>query len=392
MSESNVVNWDGLQYYDKKIKQYVDAEISKAASDVPTVDISSIEIQVEDHTKEIDSLWSSVESLNSKAYDIGILSARNEENIEHLLQDVDDLEISVKKDHESIDELKEQKSEKGHTHLVSEILDLSIPEIDLSDYYTKEEVDEKISQIPSKDPCDLSNYYTKEQVYNRSEIDDKFDSLPESSHVDLSNYYTKDQVYTKTEVRSIIPDVTSKADNILFTKDAYAGISLGGIVAGESLKGLSIREILVKLLDIKTTSPDNPPVEDTILEEILDNSLTTYSLNINNELVSTPFEHRILTTSEASLPSEGTFFFTVPQEDIKGYQIDTDNQRHDYLTIAIPDIITEFKVQQFDGLRNGWYDVSWKLTPKTEQSIDSYITYTANNILSGPVIRIIIEN
>jgi hypothetical protein len=391
MSESNVVNWDGLQYYDKKIKQYVSEELSKAIADVPVTDISSIEIQVEDHTKEIDSLWNSVESLNSKAYDVGILSARNNENIQHLLQDVDDLEASVKKDHDAIDSIKEQKSDKGHTHLISDIVDLSIPDVDLSNYYTKDEVDKKIEQIPSQDPCDLNNYYTKDQVYNKIEIDDRFKSLPEYTDVDLSNYYTKDETYTKSEVEALIPNIASKADNIVFTEDAYVGVSLGGFTTGDSLKGLSIKQILTKLLDVNIDKPDEPSVEDPVVQQILRDELTTYSLNIENKFVKNTFEHKILTSDESLLPSSGSFFFTIPDKGLKGYQIDTDNQRHDFLTVAIPDFVTDFKVQQFNMIGNSWQEVGWKFTPKTEQVISGYTTY-ASNVLSGPVIRIIIEN
>ena len=73
--------------------------------------------------------------------------------------------------------------------------------VDLTDYYTKEEVeeliptidglatisyvDEKISSV--KVDVDLSDYYTKDQV------DDKFSTV----EVDLSDYYTKDQVDDK---------------------------------------------------------------------------------------------------------------------------------------------------------------------------------------------------
>lgn len=41
------------------------------------------------------------------------------------------------------------------------IADIDIPNPDLSVYYTKEEVNQKIAAIPS---TDLSNYYTKEEV------------------------------------------------------------------------------------------------------------------------------------------------------------------------------------------------------------------------------------
>ena len=73
-----------------------------------------------------------------------------------------------------------------------------------TDYYTKVEVDElvdsKIAEIPD---VDLSGYYTKDEVYNKSEvdslIDSKIDDIPET---DLSNYYTKSE--TESAINNII--------------------------------------------------------------------------------------------------------------------------------------------------------------------------------------------
>ena len=343
MSEQTAVSWDGLQYYDRKIKEYIEDEISKSSSS--TTDVAVLEERVQDNTTEIALLRASSIDLQEKVSNIDVRSARNEENIEHLLEDVNDLEELARENHLSIDELKEGKSEIGHKHFVADIID-----------------------FPASFDVDLSNYYTKEQVYNKSEV------------------------YTKSEVQTLIPDITSKADNIVFTEDAYVGTSLGGFITGDSLKGLSLKQILTKLLDVKSTIPDNPPIEDSIVKQILENSLTTYILNIENELVANSFYHRILTAEEAEEQCSGSFFFTIPEQSLKGYQIDTDNQRHDYLTVSLPDVVTDFKVQQFDMIRNSWQEVGWKFTPKTEQVIGGYTTYTASNVLSGHVIRIIIEN
>lgn len=88
-------------------------------------------------------------------------------------------------------------------------------DVDLSNYYTKSEVDATLSNIE----VDLSNYYTKSEV----------DEAIENVEVDLSDYSTKEYVnmkiaeaqldgegntidlsmyYTKNEVNALIPDTT----------------------------------------------------------------------------------------------------------------------------------------------------------------------------------------
>ena len=101
---------------------------------------------------------------------------------------------------------------------------------DLSDYYTKAEVDDLISAIPE---TDLSNYYNKTQVDSLiPNISTKQDTLVSATNiktingesilgsgdlvisgggsggnVDLSNYYKKTETYSKVEVDTKIADI-----------------------------------------------------------------------------------------------------------------------------------------------------------------------------------------
>lgn len=72
-------------------------------------------------------------------------------------------------------------------------------EVDLSDYYTKTEVDTKLEEVVAGD-IDLTNYYTK------TEVDQKIESIPET---DLSNYYTKTETYNKTEIDTKLEEVVA---------------------------------------------------------------------------------------------------------------------------------------------------------------------------------------
>ena len=91
---------------------------------------------------------------------------------------------------------------------------------DLSDYYTKREVDYKISQIDIP-IVDLSDYYTKEET----------DRKIEEHTPDLSNHYTKEEVDQKVEegISKIefpedesIKNVTEDEYNALFESDTLS--------------------------------------------------------------------------------------------------------------------------------------------------------------------------
>ena len=91
-----------------------------------------------------------------------------------------------------------------------ENLKTNTDDIDLSKYYTKEEIDNKIASLIDKiNEVKLnlaSNYYDKTEVGEL--VDSKIAEIPD---VDLSGYYTKDEVYNKSEVDSLID---SKIDDI----------------------------------------------------------------------------------------------------------------------------------------------------------------------------------
>ena len=71
-------------------------------------------------------------------------------------------------------------------------------DVDLSNYYTKPEVDEKLSDVD----VDLSGYYNKEEADTAIKEAVEAIDVPE---VDLSNYYNKEQVDEKIEAIELIP-------------------------------------------------------------------------------------------------------------------------------------------------------------------------------------------
>lgn len=124
----------------------------------------------------------------------------------------------------------------------SEIYDLEeqiaaiVPEVIGDEYYTAEQVDEKIAEIPTFDP---TNYYTKSQVYTKTETNGFLaqkantsslatvatsgsynDLLNKPTIPDVSNYYTKSETYNQTEVNNLL---SAKADTSSLSTVATTG-------------------------------------------------------------------------------------------------------------------------------------------------------------------------
>ena len=107
-----------------------------------------------------------------------------------------------------------------------------------NDYYTKEEIDQKLDEIVAGGEIDLSNYYKKSEVdnllndkANKSELTDKQDTLISGTNIktinnqsilgggnieiqtstDLSDYYTKEEI---NETFATVSQVENKVDKV----------------------------------------------------------------------------------------------------------------------------------------------------------------------------------
>ena len=92
-------------------------------------------------------------------------------------------------------------------YITEQILNDSIKSfVTLDTVYSKTEIDDKFNNLPEQEPTDLTGYATelwvKEYTYDKATVDQKLTDAITSGTVDLSNYYTKQEVYNKAEIDS----------------------------------------------------------------------------------------------------------------------------------------------------------------------------------------------
>ena len=201
----------------------------------------------------------------------------------------------------------------------SEIYDLEeqiaaiVPEVIGDEYYTAEEVDEKIAEIPTFDP---TNYYTKSQLYTKTETNGFLaqkantsslaavatsgsynDLLNKPTIPDVSNYYKKSETYNQTEVNNLL---STKADTSSLSTVATSG-SYNDLLNKPSIPAAQVQSdwsqsdnTKVDYIKNKPTIPTNAeqlPIEsgsatntkdyiDTAISALENYSLTDYSTNI----------------------------------------------------------------------------------------------------------------
>ena len=121
-------------------------------------------------------------------------------------------------------------------HDLEEQIAVLVPEVIGDEYYTAEQVDEKIAEIPTFDP---TNYYTKSQLYTKTETNGLLSAKANTSALstvafsgsytdltnkptipDVSNYYTKSETYNQTEVNNLL---STKADTSSLSAVATSG-------------------------------------------------------------------------------------------------------------------------------------------------------------------------
>ena len=278
------------------------------------------------------------------------------------------------------------------------------PTVNLENYVTKDEIEGLIREIPSEyiteeeleakgyitnvdDKADINhvheNYADKEHVHTeyltadditgKADTDHNHDEVYAAKeheheqylteHQSLDNYYTKSEADTKVNRA-----VAAKANSVLFTTDKYVTKALGGFAIDDNLNGLTIAQILAKLLELSDTKVNPPESGDDdetlgVIETIIANKTPMYSITADGQLAAVPYKYLAYTEETGAVAPTESGFYQISSADgtilESGYQELQVESGDVYYVIALPngvDYVNDVTVKAWDSLNNAWVD------------------------------------
>ena len=278
------------------------------------------------------------------------------------------------------------KADKDHKHSIADISDYEVPS--LEGYATEQFVTEAISNIdiPNVDnfitmsDVEEQGYLTEHQSLDHLAtkddlnvlennigyvaVDDKsFAEVIDETFAKKSeiptDYITESDLDAKgylTEHQSLENYVTKdklelKSDAILFKQDKLVTVAIGNFAVGDSVKDLTIAEIITRILGLTdSTSPENPDGPQGIIATIIANELPIYSGTDTTGLAANDWNEISLSTAEHT---ESGFY---SEDDRNGYQlVFIGNTELDAQTFAIPQGAKIIAAYKYDlGGTNTW--------------------------------------
>ena len=185
-------------------------------------------------------------------------------------------------------------------------------------------------------------------------------------------------------------EVAVKADDILFPDNYVVGIKYGAFNVGDSLQNLTLREIIMKMLDAKEASEP-----ESIIDKIISNEIPMLS-GSEDGVTATNFAYIELTAEEAANAPTTSGFYQIVNDGVvseNGYQLITESTGRTNYAIALPEGSTLVDVMMWDEPTSAWVDYSPVFTKTGTTTVDgySYIIYTSADSSSGETLRFIIE-
>lgn len=217
------------------------------------------------------------------------------------------------------------------------IAGIEIPEVNLTDYAKLTDIPD-VSKFIEEIPAE---YITEDELNAKGYL---------TEHQDLTDYAKKSDIPSTEGLASeafVEEKIAEKANDIPFTTDKFVGKAIGGFAVGANVKGLTIAEILAKLLELVDEPGENPdepdePIEpdvptefDSVAEKIDVAQIPMYSVTSEGELVPVAFK---LVDKDAE-PTESGFYAVKDSEGNiiqAGYQDLTISNDEMYYAVALP--------------------------------------------------------
>lgn len=198
-----------------------------------------------------------------------------------------------------------------------------------------------------------------------------------NADIDTSNFATKD-------------DLALKADDVLFTENYVVGSEYGAFNVGDSLKNLTLREIIINMLNATKEIEPISGIDEIIAKEIPMLSGSEDGLTAMN------YAHTQMTSEEAAKAHTANVFYQIVNDGVvseTGYQIITESTGRTNYVMALPEGITLVDVLMWDEPTNKWLDYSPVFTQTGTTTVDgyAYIIYTSADSSSGETLRLIVE-
>ena len=279
--------------------------------------------------------------------------------------------------------------------------ELNGKDVDLTDYYTKDETTAAIeSAIGAVVIPDVSKFITMKDVEDKqylSEIPSEYITSNEleqkgylTEHQDLSDYAKKSEIpsidglATEDFVRNAIDNIklpsvddpnlvtqeqldsalSTKADDILFTENYVVGLAedMGSFKAGDSVKNLTLKTILTKLLNLSIIEgPSDDPTEEPVTVDTIEPLYYISNDSLEMATISRDASRIITDNTVTEKDAEGIF---KDADGNVGYQLQYTKISND----PIPKLYLDPKytlksVQVFDDSTNKWIDSDYMLDP-----------------------------
>jgi hypothetical protein len=209
--------------------------------------------------------------------------------------------------------------------------------------------------LSEEQPLPPSEYITEDELEAKGYL---------TAHQSLDNYYTKYETDTKVNMA-----VASKANSVVFTSNKYVTKAIGDFSVDDNLCGLTIEQILAKLLELSDTKVNTPESGDDdetlgIIGTISKERTPMYSIDSNGVIRAVDF----IEVERDSEPTKSGFY-VVKDTNGKiiegGYQdLVAEAENLPYM-IALPKAIdynTNVELRSYDSDTHTWEKSSLYLT------------------------------